>query len=186
MPPQKISEPFRATRITYTSTAPYATAISRLEKEFLSRPASTHNNLSFLFAAPPSEAFTPEIFKSNVRAAAGPHGFMQLHAFNHGDLLALHGLNGGRGLQRILVGNPLTAVDVLSRDLRVALSAPVDMLIMENEAGGTSVVWRDPLIEMTALNSEDEELVQHVTKLANGLEKVVIAALEERSALVME
>lgn len=145
MPLQKISEKSQATRISYTSTTLYATVISRLEKEFLSRPASTHSDLSFLLATPPSETLNAEVFKSNVRAAAGPHGFLQLHAFNHGDLLAMHGLNGGRGLQRIFVGNPMTAIDVLSRDLRVGLSAPVDILNIENEGGGTSVVWQDPL-----------------------------------------
>lgn len=90
----------------------------------------------------------------------------------------LHGVNGGRGVQRLLVGNPLTAVDLLSRDLKIGLSAPYDLLVLENEDGSSSVVYQDPMAMFTGC-SGDEELISAATKMSSGLEKLVVGALEE-------
>jgi hypothetical protein len=56
-----------------------------------------------LFATPTGKEFSADIFKSIDRAAAGSYGFLQLYSLNHKDLFALKGLNGNRGLQKLLI-----------------------------------------------------------------------------------
>jgi len=181
MAPTKLEEPFQGNRLTFTSKVPFDTVLKRLGKELLDRPEDTHNNPSFLFAREtPDAPVNAEIFKSRVESAVGPAGLMQFYLFNHGDMLRMHGLNEGRGLRRILVGNPLIAMSLMSRDVRAGISAPVDVLVKENEDKSTSIIFHSPLAMMAGIN-KDDELVERAASLTSRLENVVLQVLDEDS-----
>jgi uncharacterized protein (DUF302 family) len=179
MPVNKVAEPFEGRRLNFSSKKPYDAVLAALAKNLGTQPDRDENDLSFLFATAPGESLTLDRFKSNVRASAGPKGLMQLLTVNHGLGLQMHGLNGGRGVKRLLIGNPLTAAELLQDDLRVGLSAPWDLLVMEREDGGTRIAYYDPLAMLGSLNVKSEEFKLTVGKLAGAIEWVVTTALEE-------
>jgi uncharacterized protein (DUF302 family) len=67
---------------------------------------------------------------------------MLFGAFDHGGWIAKAGI--GRDVLRVIVGNPLIAITMLRHDVTAGLFAPVELLIVGEGAGGSSVTYVQP------------------------------------------
>lgn len=85
-----------------------------------------------------------ENFEKSVNASLGPHDFMLFQQFDHGQWMKLYGVNGGRQVARIILGNPKIAITMLKHDVTAGLFVPVEVLVVEREDGeGTDVIQRE-------------------------------------------
>jgi uncharacterized protein (DUF302 family) len=80
--------------------------------------------------------------RTTLQAMAGPNGMGLFNTANHGALFRLIG-HTRRALQ-YLVGNPLIALSATQHDIRVALYAPLRVLIYEDAAGNTCIEYDRP------------------------------------------
>jgi len=85
---------------------------------------------------------TWETYKDHVDGYAGPSGFMLFGLINHGDWMSKVG-SFPRSL-RVILGNPTLAITMLKHDLNAGLFAPVELLLMEEPAGKSSLMYVKP------------------------------------------
>lgn len=85
---------------------------------------------------------TWEAYRQEVEGYAGPSGFMLFGLINHGDWMAKVG-SFPRSL-RVILGNPTLAITMLRHDLNAGLFAPVELLLMEEAGGKSSLMYVKP------------------------------------------
>jgi uncharacterized protein (DUF302 family) len=83
-----------------------------------------------------------ESYRERVQTHVGPSGFMLFGAFDHGGWIAKAGIN--RDVLRVIIGNPLIAVTMLRHDITAGLFAPVELLVVGERTGGSSVTYVRP------------------------------------------
>ena len=98
-----------------------------------------------------------------------------MHLIDHGEWLETAGIN--RRALRVILGNPLIAITMIRHDLTAGLFAPVELLLLEEEHGRSSltyikpssliVVDDNPPLQEAAL-ALDEKLGALVAKVAAG------------------
>jgi hypothetical protein len=111
-------------------------------------------------------------FENVVQSQLGEMSFMLFQEFDYSSWLPLFGVN--RKVSRWILGNPLIAITMIRHDLDAALFAPVEILLRESGAGGSTVVYdvpsslivireNPPLLEAAlALDAKLDALVQRV------------------------
>jgi len=170
--PQLRSEAFAGTRITCESNKPFDEVMSKLYAS-IGSPADRSKWQAIAQGIKSYSEEAREAFISGVNEVIGPHGFMIFQEFNHGAWVPIFGVGGGLKEKRIILGNPLIAITILKRDLTAGLFVPVEILVMEREKnGGTVVIYTLPSCLIAGLN-RDEELVNSVGVLDEKLEVLV-------------
>jgi uncharacterized protein (DUF302 family) len=83
-----------------------------------------------------------ESYQQQVEPYVGPSGFMLFKLFDHGAWLAKAGIE--RKVLRVILGNPLIAITMLRLDVTAGLFAPVEVLLVGEGEGGSSLIYVKP------------------------------------------
>lgn len=83
-----------------------------------------------------------ESYQQEVQTYVGPSGFMLFGLFNHGGWINKAGID--RKLLRVILGNPLIAITMLRHDVTAGLFAPVELLLLEEDDGRSSLTYVKP------------------------------------------
>ena len=112
-----------------------------------------------------------ESFQHQVEPLVGPSGFMLFHLINHG-WITKAGID--RKAIRVVLGNPLIAITMLRHDVSAGLFAPVEVLLVEEGEGRSSLTYVKPSsLMVVAPNPELLSAAQELdAKLAALAEKV--------------
>lgn len=108
-------------------------------------------------------------YQERVESHAGPSGFMLFGLIDHGSWIAKAGID--RKVIRVILGNPLIAITMLRHDVQAGLFAPVELLLADEENGGSSLTYVKPSSLMVVepnpqLLSAAEELDAKLAALA--------------------
>jgi uncharacterized protein (DUF302 family) len=117
---------------------------------------------------------TWEAYREQVEGYKGQSGFMLFGLINHGDWMAKVGTF--RRSLRVVLGNPIIAISMLQHDLNAGLFAPVEVLLVEETDGTSSLMYVKPsslmVVEsnpelLTAAQVLDAKLQALVVKVAS-------------------
>jgi uncharacterized protein (DUF302 family) len=86
---------------------------------------------------------TWDTYQAAVESYVGPSGFMLFATFDHGAWIKKAGV--GQRVVRFIIGNPLIAITMLRHDVTAGLFAPVELLVVEEPGGGSSLTYIRPL-----------------------------------------
>lgn len=154
--------PFQGMRIRYDSAHTYDDVVAALLREVGEVPV--------LIDEIGVDAHGWEDYRERVAAHVGRGGFMLFATFNHGGWLPKAGVE--RKALRLIVGNPLIAITMLKHDVTAGLFAPVELLVMDESDGRSSVTYVQPsslmVVEpnaplLAAARALDDELAALVT-----------------------
>ncbi|TGO86733.1 hypothetical protein BPOR_0280g00020 [Botrytis porri] len=99
--------------------------------------------------------------------------------FDHGSWLSLFDINSNPqlGVKRIILGNPLIAITMLSqstKSLDAGLFVPVEILVRQlSDEEGTEIMWQVPSTLIAALNRGYNELLNAAHVLDRKLEGLI-------------
>jgi uncharacterized protein (DUF302 family) len=113
-----------------------------------------------------------------IRSMQGEEGMTLFNVEDVGQLLSLNG--PPRAAKRYFVGNYLRAAQIISTDLRLALYAPLRVLVYEAEDGSAHVEYDLPSSQFSQFNNE--LIKQSGLALDNKL-KNLIAIADQRGQL---
>ena len=88
-----------------------------------------------------------------VEPHVGPSGFMLFKLIDHGAWIAKAGID--RKVLRVILGNPLIAITMLRHDVTAGLFAPVEMLLVEEGEGRSSLTYVEPSSLMVVENNPE-------------------------------
>jgi uncharacterized protein (DUF302 family) len=83
-----------------------------------------------------------ESYERAVQGLVGPSGFMLFTSWNHGAWIKKAGID--RKVLRVVIGNPLIAITMIRHDVTAGLFAPVELLLTEEENGGSALTYVVP------------------------------------------
>ncbi len=83
-----------------------------------------------------------ESYKEEVQSHVGPSGFILFALLDHGAWIEKAGIE--RKALRVVLGNPLIAITMLRHDVTAGLFAPVELLLMEEDNGRSSLTYVQP------------------------------------------
>jgi uncharacterized protein (DUF302 family) len=126
--------PFDGVRVRYASTKSYREVVSALLADIGDKPVPI-NDIAVGFDG-------WESFEREVGSHAGPSGFMLFGLFDHGAWIEKTGIE--RKSLRVVLGNPLIAITMLRHDVTAGLFAPVELLITEEDGGGSALTYVVP------------------------------------------
>jgi uncharacterized protein (DUF302 family) len=81
-------------------------------------------------------------FEQRVEPHVGPSGFMLFNLIDHGAWISKAGID--RMVIRVILGNPLIAITMLRHDVSAGLFAPVEVLLMGEGEGRSSLTYVKP------------------------------------------
>jgi uncharacterized protein (DUF302 family) len=168
MPTMSTSEPretrFDGVRVRYDSAKSYDELVAALLADIGERPVSLDD------LAHASSSW--ESYQQQVEPHVGPSGFMLFKVFDHGAWIRKTGIE--RKVLRVVLGNPLIAITMLRHDVNAGLFAPIEVLLVEEAAGRSSLTYLKPSSLMVI--EDNPELLSAATeldaKLAVLVEKV--------------
>jgi uncharacterized protein (DUF302 family) len=118
-------------------------------------------------------------YRERVESHVGPSGFMLFSLIDHGAWITKAGID--RTVMRVILGNPLIAITMLRHDVSAGLFAPVEVLVMDEGEGRSSLTYVKPsslmvLAKDPAPNPEllsaaqelDAKLAALATKVTSG------------------
>ena len=108
-------------------------------------------------------------FQERVETHVGPSGFMLFSLIDHGAWITKAGID--RNMLRVILGNPLIAITMLRHDVTAGLFAPVELLLVDEGEGRSSLTYVKPSSLMVVesnpeLLSAAEELDTKLAALA--------------------
>ncbi len=89
-------------------------------------------------------------FEKRVRETLGPSGFTRFLTLDHGKWLTLYGRQAK--FVQYIMGNPLIAITMLSKNIEAGLDVPVRVAIYEHADGETRLVYNTPSSLMSGLD----------------------------------
>jgi uncharacterized protein (DUF302 family) len=152
---------FSGVRVRYESTKSYDELVAALLAEVGDRPVPI-DDLGKDFAS-------WDAYRNKVESHVGPGGFMLFTIFDHGGWITKAGID--RKVLRVIIGNPLIAITMLRHDVTAGLFAPVELLLVDEENGASSLTYLKPsslmvIEENPALLAAAEELDAKLAALA--------------------
>ena len=114
-------------------------------------------------------------YQDAVEPLAGPSGFMLFNLIDHGAWITKAGID--RRVMRVVLGNPLIAITMLRHDVTAGLFAPVELLIVDEGEGRSSLMYVRPSSLMVVENNPellaaaeelDAKLAALATKVTSG------------------
>jgi uncharacterized protein (DUF302 family) len=168
MPTMSASEPretrFDGVRVRYDSAKSYDELVAALLADIGERPVSLDD------LADASSSW--ESYQQQVEPHVGPSGFMLFKLFDHGAWIRKTGIE--RKVLRVILGNPLIAITMLRHDVTAGLFAPVEVLLVQEAGGRSSLTYVKPSSLMVI--EDNPELLSAATELDAKL-----AALAEKA-----
>lgn len=110
-------------------------------------------------------------YEQKVQSHVGPSGFMLFGLFNHGGWINKAGMD--RKVLRVILGNPLIAITMLRHDLTAGLFAPVELLLLEEGSGSSSLTYVKPSSLMVL--EKDSAPNPELLSAAQGLDEKLAA-----------
>jgi uncharacterized protein (DUF302 family) len=116
-----------------------------------------------------------ESYRQEVEPHAGPSGFMLFNLIDHGAWITKAGIE--RKVMRVILGNPLIAITMLRHDVTAGLFAPVELLLVDEGEGRSSLIYVKPSSLMVVENNPellsaaeelDAKLAALATKVTSG------------------
>jgi uncharacterized protein (DUF302 family) len=104
-------------------------------------------------------------YQERVESHVGPSGFMLFSLIDHGAWITKAGID--RKVMRVILGNPLIAITMLRHDVSAGLFAPVEVLVMDEGEGRSSLTYVKPSSLMVVENNP--ELLSAATELDTKL-----------------
>ena len=89
-------------------------------------------------------------FEERVQKTLGPSGFTRFLTLDHGRWLRLYGREAK--FVQYIIGNPMIAISMLSKDVEAGLDVPVRLAIYEHTDGETRLVYNTPSSLMSGLD----------------------------------
>jgi len=177
----KETTPVKATRITYKSATPFDVAESRLRASIQKNPDFTYAKVWSQAMQSVAKSSDPKAtFTSKVEDVLGPHSFMHFTEFDHGAWLPIFDAStakaaDGRWLKakRFILGNPLIAITMLRQDLDAGLYVPTELILVEEDAAGSRIVYQQPSGLIAGFEGAEEPLRQAAEELDRKLEGLV-------------
>ncbi|GAB2636354.1 DUF302 domain-containing protein [Prescottella soli] len=127
--------PFEGVRVRFDSDRPYEESVAALLADVGEKPVVIEDL--------PSATFQDwESFAAEVTRHLGPSDFMLMDLIDHGGWIKIAGID--RKALRAIVGNPLIAITMIRHDLTAGLFAPVELLLLEEEGGRSSLTYVKP------------------------------------------
>ena len=114
-------------------------------------------------------------YRERVESYAGASGFMLFGLIDHGAWITKAGI--GRKVLRVILGNPLIAITMLRHDVTAGLFAPVELLLVDEGEGRSSLTYVKPsslmVVEpnpelLSAAEGLDAKLAALATKVTSG------------------
>jgi uncharacterized protein (DUF302 family) len=81
-------------------------------------------------------------YQERVESYVGPSGFMLFALIDHGAWITKAGIH--RKVMRVILGNPLIAITMLRHDVSAGLFAPVEVLLVDEGEGRSSLTYVKP------------------------------------------
>ena len=125
---------FDGVRVRYDSAKSYDELVVALLGDIGERPVS----LDDLALASTSW----ESYRQEVEPHVGPSGFILFKLFDHGAWITKAGID--RKVLRVILGNPLIAITMLHHDVTAGLFAPVEVLLIDEADGRSSLTYVKP------------------------------------------
>ena len=126
--------PFDGVRVRYGSTKGYDELRAALLADIGERPVPIND-----IAAGTGDW---ESYRERVESHVGPSGFMLFGTVDHGAWITKAGID--RKAVRVILGNPLIAITMLRHDVTAGLFAPVELLLLEEDDGRSSLTYVKP------------------------------------------
>jgi uncharacterized protein (DUF302 family) len=114
-------------------------------------------------------------YRREVEPHVGPSGFMLFKLIDHGAWITKAGID--RKAMRFILGNPLIAITMLRHDVTAGLFAPVELLLVDEGGGRSSLTYVKPsslmVVEpnpelLSAAEELDAKLAALATKVTSG------------------
>jgi uncharacterized protein (DUF302 family) len=138
MPKMSASEPheirFDGVRVRYDSAKSYDDLVAALLADIGERPVSLDDVVK--------TSTDWESYQRRVEPYVGPSGFMLFELFDHGAWIGMAGID--RKVLRVILGNPLIAITMLRHDVTAGLFAPVEVLLVDEGEGRSSLTYVKP------------------------------------------
>lgn len=125
---------FEGVRVRYDTTKGYDELLAALLADIGERPVPIND------IATSSDGW--ESYRQRVESHVGPSGFMLFALLDHGAWIRKAGID--RKATRVILGNPLIAITMLRHDVTAGLFAPVEMLLVEEGEGHSSLIYVKP------------------------------------------
>lgn len=148
---------FDGVRIRYHSAKSYGELVAALLADIGERPVSLDDLVS--------TADSWESYRQRVEPYVGPSGFMLFKLIDHGAWISKAGID--RKVLRVILGNPLIAITMLRHDVTAGLFAPVEVLLVDDDDGRSSLTYVKPSSLMVV--QDHPELLSAATELDTKL-----------------
>jgi uncharacterized protein (DUF302 family) len=106
-----------------------------------------------------------EFYQERVESYVGSSGFMLFGLIDHGAWITKAGVEGK--VLRVILGNPLIAITMLRHDVSAGLFAPVELLLVDEGKGRSSLTYVKPSSQMVV--EPNPELLSAAQELDNKL-----------------
>jgi uncharacterized protein (DUF302 family) len=146
-------KPFDGVRVRYDSSKSYHQLLAVLLADIGEKPVPI-DEIAAATDGWPS-------YQKRVETHVGPSGFMLFGLFDHGAWIAKAGID--RKVMRVVLGNPLIAVTMLRHDVTAGLFAPVELLLVDEGEGQSSLTYVKPSSLMVI--ESNPELLNAATEL---------------------
>lgn len=157
--------PFNGIRFRFDSTKTFDALVAALLADIGSTPVAA-DEIAVKFAS-------WEAYEAELNTHVGASGFMLLALFDHGAWINKADIN--KKVLRVILGNPLIAISMLRHDLTAGLFVPIELVIIEEDDGHSSLTYVQPsslmviepnpplLAAARALDAKLEALAKKVT-----------------------
>jgi uncharacterized protein (DUF302 family) len=125
---------FNGVRLTFDSNKSFDDVASSLLADVGDRPVLLNQ------VAANSESW--DAYKKEIESHIGPSGFSLFAIIDHGAWIKKVGIR--REVVRFIIGNPMIAITMLRHDLTAGLFAPVELILIEEDNGRSSLTYVRP------------------------------------------
>jgi uncharacterized protein (DUF302 family) len=145
--------PFNGVRLAFNSNKSFDNVVSSLLADV--------GDKSVLLNDVAANCESWESYKKEIESHIGPSGFSLFATIDHGAWIKKVGIR--RKAVRFIIGNPMIAIIMLRHDLTAGLFAPVELIVIEEDAGRSSLIYVRPSSLMVVVN--DDALLDAAKKL---------------------
>lgn len=125
---------FNGVRLTFDSNKSFDDVVSSLLADVGDKPVLLNE------VAANSESW--DSYKKVIESRLGPSGFSLFAVIDHGAWIKKVGIR--RKMVRFIIGNPMIAITMLRHDLTAGLFAPVELILIEQDHGRSSLTYVRP------------------------------------------
>jgi uncharacterized protein (DUF302 family) len=125
---------FNGIRLTFDSNKSFDDVVSSLLADVGDKPVLLNE------VAANSESW--DTYKKEIESHSGPSGFSLFAIIDHGAWIKKVGIR--RKVMRFIIGNPTIAITMLRNDLTAGLFAPVELIVIEEDNGRSSLTYVRP------------------------------------------